>query len=115
MTILDVLHDIAPEFTDDIVNARFITYAECQVSESEFRCAYDLAVAYMTAHLQAVAGRDSGTSGFTSSIKEGERSINYTPPSATDVDLMTTSYGAEFVRLKNSFVIPIAVTTNIYS
>lgn len=114
MAVIDVLHDIAPQFTDDIVNARFITYAEPQVSEDVFNGSYELATAYLTAHLLTLASRSGSQggslAGFLNNIKEGDRALGYTAPQIKDVDLFSTIYGVEFVRLRNMFVIPIMIT-----
>jgi hypothetical protein len=114
MAILDILHDIAPQFTDDAKNNRFILYAEPQVSEDFFGDLYDLAVANLTAHMLTISTRSGSVSGFINNMREGDRSKGYSTPNAKDVDFMTTSYGVEFVRLRNMCVYPILVTGNIY-
>lgn len=105
MTVLTILHDIAPKFTDDTKNARFIEYASAQVSACKFGASYDLALAYLTAHLLEVAGRNGGMAGFINDIKEGDREVKFTTVNPQDADLMTTSYGVEFKRLSDMFVI----------
>ena len=114
MTILTVLHDIAPKFTNNTVNLRFIDYAIPQVSVSMFGASYELAVAYLTAHILEVANRaniSGGLAGIVSSVREGERAVGFTNPTINDVDLMTTSYGVEFVRLRKMYAIPVMVTS----
>jgi hypothetical protein len=99
MTVLDVLHDIAPEFTDDAKNLRFIGYATPMVSVDIFGLVYELALAYLAAHLMAVAGRGGDIAGLTNNITEGSRNIGYSSVLPKDADLMTTSYGVEYKRL----------------
>jgi hypothetical protein len=105
MTTLDILHDIAPQFTDDTKNARFISYADVQVSECKFGASYQLALAYLAAHLLEISTRSGGMAGFINNIEEGDRTIGFTTINPKDSDLMTTSYGVEFKRLSDMFVI----------
>lgn len=114
MAVLDVLKAIAPEFEneDPARLDTFIGLAECQVSQDVFDCDYELAVAYLSAHMLALSNRNSnGSNGLAGNItgkKEGDLSINYALPSAlntADGTLTTTSYGIEFIRLRGIHVI----------
>jgi len=104
MSTLTILHDIAPQFVDDVKNARFITYAEPQVSACKFGASYELALAYLTAHLLEVSTRNGAMAGFVNNIKEGDRQIGFSTVNPKDADLMTTSYGVEFKRLRELYV-----------
>ena len=84
MAISDILKDIAPEFdaTDPAKVLRFITYAENQVSADIFKIDYELAVAYLTAHMLALASRNAaegsgGLGGNITSKKEGDLQVQY--------------------------------------
>ncbi len=112
MTIAEVIADIAPEFLneDPARIARFITYAELQVSQLQFDDRYELATAYLTCHMLALSNRndDEGTSGNPGTItqkKEGDLGLSFALPDAlkigNDGTLLLTSYGIEYLRLKD--------------
>lgn len=115
MAVLDVLKEIAPEF-ENVDSARlntFIGFAENQVSEVIFELDHELAVAYLAAHMLALSTRNedigvNGLAGNITSKKEGDLALGYALPSALgteDGTLSTTSYGIEFIRLRNMHVI----------
>ena len=121
MTIAEVISDIAPEFDneDPARIDRFIGYAESQVSSNEFLTKYDLAVAYLTAHVLSLSGRNDteGTNGNAGNItqkKEGDLSLSFALPSALnnsqDGTLMSTSYGLEYLRLRDMCIITMSAT-----
>ncbi len=120
MTILETLLLIAPEFIliDPERLESFIELAECQVSETVFGCSYKLAVAYLAAHMLALSERNtnSGTNGQAGNViskKEGDLALGYSLPSSlssSEGELETTSYGIEYLRLRNLYVI----TPNVF-
>jgi hypothetical protein len=116
MAISDIIDDIAPEFNneDPARIDRFIGYAELQVSPDAFGTKHDLAVAYLTSHMLSLANRndDEGTNGTPGTItqkKEGDLSLSFGTPSdiahGTDGTLLLTSYGIEYLRLRDMCVI----------
>lgn len=116
MTIAEVIEDIAPEFNNENPAriARFIGYAELQVSENAFGKKYDLAVAYMTAHMLSLSGRNdsegtNGTPGTITQKREGDLSLSFALPQglaqSNDGTLVLTSYGIEFLRLRDICII----------
>lgn len=118
MAAIDILKEIAPEYAgeDPARLNTFITLAENQISQNIFNVDYDLAVAYLAAHMLALSsrntiGNDSGGDGLAGNItakKEGDLSLNYALPAALstkDGALATTSYGIEFMRLRDMHVI----------
>jgi len=118
MTVAEVIEDIAPEFLneDPARIARFISYAELQVSENKFGAKYDLALAYLTCHMLALSGRNdeegtNGTAGNLTQKKEGDLAASFSLPSAlnnsNDGELMTTSYGIEYLRLRDLCVMAV--------
>jgi hypothetical protein len=114
MAIIDILHDIAPQFIDDVTNARFINYATPLVSSCKFGDSYELAVAYLSAHMlqlsTQIASSGGTFAGVINSISEGSRALGYSTISPNDAELMTTIYGIEFIRLKRMYITPIMVT-----
>lgn len=120
ITAADVI-DIAPEFASgDVARiARFIARAKLSVNESVFGRAYELAVAYLTAHMLAVSTDSTAGGGSTSQIttseKVGDLARTYADTSSSvasdDSALARTKYGQEFLRLRRQCVIsPIVVT-----
>ena len=116
MTIAEIINDIAPEFLNEAPTriARFITYVELQVSKLQFDERYDLAVAYLTCHMLALSGRNdeeetNGNAGIITQKKEGDLSLSFALPYALNVAnegaLLLTSYGIEYLRLKDMCVI----------
>jgi len=116
MTVAEVITDIAPEFLNEapVRIARFIVYAELQVSELQFTDRYELAVAYLTCHMLALANRNddpgtNGNAGIITQKKEGDLGLSFALPNALNVAnegaLLLTSYGIEYLRLKDMCVI----------
>lgn len=116
MTVADVIEDIAPEFaTEDPARiARFIEYAELQVSSNAFGAKYELAVAYLTCHMLSLANRndDEGTNGAVGILtqkKEGDLSASFALPTGlsncNDGTLLLTSYGIEYLRIRDMCII----------
>lgn len=95
-TILPV---IAPEFAGvDAANA--IAIAEMQVADGLCGDRRPLLVAYLTAHILTMGNRQ-GSAGGVTSLKEGNLSITYGANAGGD-NLQSTSYGAEYHRLKRA-------------
>lgn len=120
MTIADIItQDIAQEFAGEIVARidRFIEYAKLQVSATVFGDRYDLAVAYLAAHMLALANRndDEGTNGNAGIItqrKEGDLSLSFALPNALnniDGTLQLTSYGIEYERIRSMCVVSVGL------
>lgn len=116
MSASAILSIIASQY-DTIDNRNeYLGFAELQVNESWFRDKYDLAVAYMAAHLIFV-NTDPKTVGSGVGVvigkKEGELSISYAPPSGTnksDEELKKSSYGQQFLRIRNNCGFILGVT-----
>ena len=122
MAIEVIICDIAPEFDneDPARVLRFIGYAELQVSSDAFGSKYELAVAYLTSHMLSLSGRndDEGTNGTPGTItqkKEGDLSLSFALPQglgqSKDGTLLLTSYGIEYLRLRDICII----TPGVYS
>jgi hypothetical protein len=111
--------DIAPEFASvlDARVQRFIDRAKLSVNEDIFGRVYDLAVAYLAAHMLAMAVAPSSGGGGIGLIvtqeKVGDLSRSYADTSAvaTDAALSRTRFGDEFLRLRRQCVISPAVVT----
>lgn len=116
MAISDIIDDIAPEFLneDPARVTRFIGYTELQVSQDEFGDKYDIAVAYLTAHMLSLSNRNdeegtNGTSGKLTQRKEGDLTVSFALPQGLDQSkdgtLLLTSYGIEYLRLRDMCII----------
>lgn len=94
--ILMILDDIAPEFAevDAGRKARFVAYAENQLSERKLKRQYKLASAYLAAHMLTMSERN-GRSGAESSIKEGQLSVGYSATGDWRTNWQATGYGEE--------------------
>lgn len=95
---------VAPELADSADKQDAIDLAETQTG-TVYGNAREHAVASLAAHILTVANRE-GQSGAVSSIKEGSLSVGFgrVNPMGTE-QLETTSYGAELIRLRRSYVI----------
>lgn len=106
MSIDTILLDIAPEMAsvDPAVRARLISYATFQVG---FKCnnnVKNLAIAYLTAHQYTLSQR-AGVGGNITSEKEGDLARSFGGAASDPSGLGSTSYGMEFMRLKNMFLL----------
>lgn len=90
---------IAPDYADLTNLADYIELAENAVADD--MCQRDLAVAYMTAHIIAMAERGGKGSGAVTSKGEGGLSIGYSGSQSQSL-LASTSYGQEFERIQRS-------------
>lgn len=112
MAIEQILSDIAPQFDslDANLRDRFIGYASNQVSEQVFDADYDLAIAYLTAHMLTVSiTNTSGDGGYVSQKREGDLSISYQMPTDIEGTLTQSKYGVEFLRIRKLHVIAAVV------
>lgn len=111
MAIEQVLSDIAPQFDsiDTGRRDRLIGYAENQVDITVFEDDYELAVAYLVAHMLTLYER-MGNSGALTNRREGDLQIGYTVPTAPkNENFSQTSYGLEFMRLRSMHILPVRV------
>lgn len=118
ITPADVI-DIAPEFSGISINRiqRFIDRARLSVNKDIFGNVYELAVAYLAAHMLAVSIEPSLGGGSIGLVvtqeKVGDLSRSYadTAAIAADPTLSRTRFGEEFLRLRRQCVIsPVVIT-----
>ena len=120
MELLTLLRTIAPEFEEleDTVLQTWLDLTQPLVSKSAFGAAYEQAVAYLAAHRMKMAG--SGAEGAFGNIAdrtgvvsytEGATSVSFgnnTGVAGAESSLSLTTYGMEYLRLKQT-IIPIMV------
>ena len=102
------VQSIAAEFkskSNDEITV-FLNIAKLKLDESVWGDKYEAGVAYLTAHLMCMSGR-AGVSGAVVREQIGEISTQYSSPKsdAKHDQYLATSYGAEFLSLRNSVVI----------
>ena len=119
-----------PEFSDDIeyTEARIQLFLDDTVSlymgaeESRWCTKYDIAQAYLAAHLLitgtgAEVGDSSAKSGPVSSKSAGgvsvTRAVVAKDRSDTDGFLSTTSYGQQFLNIRNSCFVGVLATSSL--
>ena len=131
MDILQTFRIVATEFADipdDTVydeNEKVVQYGindfielyKDQISEERFGSLYNKAVAFLVAHKLKMAGYGDlsngsiGDSMRVNSYSEGETSISYATSSVLgqkgDAEYLLTSYGLEFLNLRDMVIIPI--------
>lgn len=120
MELLTLLRTIAPEFEEleDTVLQTWLDLTQPLVSKSAFGAAYEQAVAYLAAHRMKMAGLGAeGAFGNIAdrtgvvSYSEGATSVSFgnnTGIAGAESALSLTTYGAEYLRLKQT-IIPIMV------
>lgn len=120
MELLTLLRTIAPEFEEleDTVLQTWLDLTQPLVSKSAFGAAYEQAVAYLAAHRMKMAGLGKeGAFGSLAdrtgvvSYSEGATSVSFgnnTGIAGAESALSLTTYGAEYLRLKQT-IIPIMV------
>lgn len=120
MELLTLLRTIAPEFEEleDTVLQTWLDLTQPLVSKSAFGAAYEQAVAYLAAHRMKMAGLgEEGAFGSLAdrtgvvSYSEGATSVSFgnnTGIAGAESALSLTTYGAEYLRLKQT-IIPIMV------
>ena len=117
------IKDLFPEFSavSDTRIENFIEIASLSLSEKVWGSSYGTGLSYLTAHLLKRAGAGGGVQGGSSnpgvvtSEKVGELQRSYALPnfsggSAEDSLLATTSYGAEYLRLRRQILVTPMVT-----
>jgi hypothetical protein len=103
-TPIELLAALAPELdnVDASIKAVHIDLAESQTG-TVFKAARNHAVALLAAHTLTMTTR-KGTSGSSvASLKEGQLSVGFSASANTD-ELAATSYGAELIRLRRSYI-----------
>ena len=120
MELLTLLRTIAPEFEEleDTVLQTLLDLTQPLVSKSAFGAAYEQAVAYLAAHRMKMAGLGAeGAFGNIAdrtgvvSYTEGATSVSFgnnTGVAGAESSLSLTTYGMEYLRLKQT-IIPIMV------
>lgn len=120
MELLTLLRTIAPEFEklEDTVLQTWLDLTQPLVSKSAFGAAYEQAVAYLAAHRMKMAGLGAeGAFGNIAdrtgvvSYTEGATSVSFgnnTGVAGAESSLSLTTYGMEYLRLKQT-IIPIMV------
>ena len=96
----DIFNTIAPELASENSTRKkeAAKLAELQVTEARWRDKYDMAVAYLTAHILTIAKR-KGRAGGVQSETVGSLNRSYGGVTAMD-SLDTTAYGIEFKRIR---------------
>lgn len=102
-TPAELLTALAPELdnVDASIKTVHIDLAEGQTGKV-FKDARNHAVALLAAHTLTMTTR-KGTSGSVASLKEGQLSVGFSASANTD-ELAATSYGAELIRLRRSYI-----------
>ena len=102
-TVSEILSAIAPELDDVDAGVRqvHIDLAEMQTGKA-FKDARNHAVALLAAHTMTMATRE-GIAGHVGNVKEGQLSVGFSA-SANTTELGATSYGAELIRLRRSYI-----------
>lgn len=98
---------IASQYDANTNRAGILTLAALRVNVSWFGAKYDLAVAYVAAHMLAMSDplfRANGEAGAISSKKEGDLSIGYSTGGSSSSsgggsDYDQTSFGRQFEQL----------------
>ena len=120
MELLTLLRTIAPEIEEleDTVLQTWLDLTQPLVSKSAFGAAYEQAVAYLAAHRMKMAGLGAeGAFGYIAdrsgvvSYTEGATSVSFgnnTGVAGAESSLSLTTYGMEYLRLKQT-IIPIMV------
>lgn len=114
-TALDILNDIAPQFSseDSAKKNRFIAYAQDEVDSDDFENdnVYNKAVAYYAAHLLELSSRDGNSRGDLTSEKEGDLSRSYSSNRRT-TEANSTQYLESFNQLISKRVAGFFVSGN---
>lgn len=112
---------LVPEFATVVVdgngnpddnNAQFVLYktiAESQVNATIWGTLRDTGIALLVAHYFKMLSERQGKGGEVTGATLGDGSTNYST-SKKDDELVSTSYGQEFLRIRNSLpIVPFAV------
>lgn len=102
MSVEDILLEIAPEFAGEDLSG-VIAIAELRIRPGFCGDKRPLLVAYLAAHIKAMAVRSSNKDGAISSLSEGGLSISYNTANIdVDNNYTSTSYGREYEILERS-------------
>jgi hypothetical protein len=98
------LYFMTPELSGSERADVWLEMASLQVDEGYFGSSYPLALCYMASHIGTLETRGGGDEvGSVSSKSEGSISISYSPAgSGTDDDLLQTTYGRMFLKLRDN-------------
>jgi hypothetical protein len=115
MSASDILSVIAPQFNDSDNRSGFLNIAASLVSSSWFGNKYDLAVAYLTAHMMSLSNdplRQSGETGSVSSKKEGDLAIAFSNGSISEQNAYygLTHFGMQYIQTRDSCGFILGVT-----
>lgn len=117
MSASSVLSIIAPQFNDVSNRNDFLSLAILQISSDWFADKYDLAVAYLTAHMMSLDTsllRQNGETGAISSKKEGELSITFSSSNSKgDGNFNQTHYGKQYAQLRDSCGFIVGITGGV--
>lgn len=111
MAVRDTFNIVAPEFETDPNADGMLTIAANRLSPKVFGKQYELATAYLAAHLLAIArraqtsGSGGGGVGPVTGERAGEVSRNYGSINFGGKDLAywgSTPYGVEFLNIRNA-------------
>lgn len=106
LTILQTVKLIAPEMADELEDDDINSFIELAKQQSNFGNA-DIkrqARAYLAAHLYTMSRRN-GNAGGVATIKEGNLTLKYFKPEGNSNPLLSTSYGAVYLRLQREHLI----------
>lgn len=118
--ILRIVRMTGPEFSDvSDEDVRFwIDLQKNAVSEKKFRADYPLAVALLACHSMKMAGNGETSlgkiadTGRLASVSEGGTSVSFattTGNASGDAELQLTSYGIQFITIRNRHIISIMI------
>ena len=120
MTPAEIIKLVGPEFSvvSDADLQKWLELSAPLVSKAKFGKLYDQALAYLTCHRMKMAGlgvNEDGTVGETlrvTNYSEGNRSIGFAAPQGTltDAELALTAYGMQFLSIRRSVIVSIAIT-----
>ena len=85
------------------------------ISQKKFGADYNLAVALLVCHAMKMAGSSLGTianTGRLASVSEGGVSISFATSTAGttgDAEYQLTSYGLQFISIRNRHIVPIMI------
>ena len=118
--ILKIVKKVGSEFSDmsDEDIQFWIDLQKNAVSEKKFGADYPYAVALLTCHAMKMAGNGEDSlgkiadTGRLASVSEGGTSISFattTAGTSGDSEFQLTSYGVQFITVRNRHIIPITI------
>lgn len=118
--IINIVRMVGTEF-EEVKHEDLEDWIELQapvISKKKFGADYDLAVALLVCHALKMAGNGDtslGTiagTGRLASVSEGGESISFattTAGTSGDAEYQLTSYGLQFIAIRNRHIIPIMI------